>query len=381
MKHVHFLSQHRPGPRMGMGHYERLLLHYLLAGTGERAAKQGEEWRFSYTYSGRDGAPPVEGEGGIDPRISPQDGLGWATERMQDWPYPIVKAVINSRFRRKGDFAPGVFHSLALTFPTPTNRPSIYTIHDLPPARFSDEGRLVKWRKDAMREADLVMTPSQFSKRELMELLDLPEEKLRVIPYGLEHERFNTSIAPAPLDTREKFGVAGRYLIYAGGCSQRKNVPSLLAAWKIASEKLPDVQLLLCGPDGLKTLANESGAERVLTPGYVNRDVLPGLIKSATALVVPSIYEGFGMPPQEAMAMGVPVIGTKAGGAVPEVIGNAGLLAEDGSPEAIAGAIEKLLGDDAMQARFREDGPRQAQTFSWPAHAREVLDIYDSFLR
>jgi len=365
---------------MGIGHYERLLMFHLLAESEACAAAGGEAWKFSYTYAGRDGAAPVEGEGGIDPRIQPLDGLGWGTERMQDWPYPVVKALMNSRFRRKAAFAPGLFHSLNLSFPAPTKRPSIYTIHDLPPARFSDEGRLSRWRKEAVRDADLIMTPSQFSKRELMELLDLPEEKLRVIPYGLEHERFNTQVAPASSQTREKFGVAGRYLIYAGGCSQRKNVPSLLQAWKIAAPRLPDVQLLLCGPDGLKTLAQEAGAERVVTPGYVNRDTLPGLIKSATALVVPSIYEGFGMPPQEAMAMGVPVIGTKAGGAVPEVIGNAGLLAEDGSPEAIAHAIEVLLGDEAMQNRFREDGPKQAQTFSWPAHAREVLDIYASMM-
>ena len=366
---------------MGMGHYERLLMFHLLAESQSQA--HNDDWKFSYTYAGRldPGASQVQGDGAIDARIKPVDALGWATERMQDWPFPVVKAVTNSRFRRKGDFAPNVFHSLALSFPTPTNRPSIYTIHDLPPARFSDEGRLSKWRKDAMRAADLVLTPSQFAKRELMELLDLPDEKLRVIPYGLEHDRFNPGVAPASKQTREEFGVPGRYLIYAGGFSQRKNVPALLEAWKIASPRLPDVRLLLVGPDGLKQLAHDSGAERVVAPGYASRDVLPGLLKSATALVFPSIYEGFGMPPQEAMAMGVPVIGTKAGGAVPEVIGEAGVLAEDGSPGAIAHAIETLLGDEPVQARLREAGPKRAQTFSWPHHAREVLAIYDSFLK
>lgn len=363
---------------MGMGHYERLLMLHLLACSEARMA-QGEEWRFSYTYAGRLSTAWVEGEGAIDPRIGPVDALGWATERMQDWPYPVVRAVTNSRFRRKSD-APGLFHSLALSFAAPTNRPSIYTIHDLPPARFSDEGRLARWRKDAMRAADLVITPSEFAKRELIELLELPPEKVRVIANGLEHDRFNTQVAPASAQTREKFGVPGRFLIYAGGCSQRKNVPALLQAWQIVAPRLPDVHLLLVGPNGLKQLALDSGAPRVVTPGYANREVLPGLIKSATALVVPSIYEGFGLPPQEAMALGVPVIGTKAGGAVPEVIGKAGLLAEDGSPGAIAHAIETLLSDDALQARLREEGPKRAQTFSWPDHAREVLAIYDSFL-
>ncbi len=381
MKHVHFLSQHRPGPRMGMGHYERLLMFHVLA-EAQSGAHNGESWKFSYTYAGRldPNANQVKGDGAIDPRIEPVDALGWATERMQDWPFPVVKALMNSRFRRKGDFAPGVFHSLALSFPCPTNRPSIYTIHDLPPARFSDEGRLSKWRRDAMRAADLVLTPSEFAKRELMELLGLPLEKLRVIPYGLEHDRFNPNVLPASKPIREEFGVPGRYLIYAGGFSQRKNVPALLEAWKIAGPRLPDVNLLLVGPDGLKRLAQDSGAERVIAPGYASRDVLPGLLKSATALVFPSIYEGFGMPPQEAMAMGVPVIGTKAGGAVPEVVGDAGVLAEDGSPEAIALAIETLLGDEALQARLREAGPKRAQTFSWPQHAREVLAIYESLL-
>lgn len=374
MPRVHFLSQNRPGPRMGMGHYERLLVLHLML------ESQREQWQFDFTCDGRVTSDEIRADASMHPDFESVDGLGFATVRLFDFPYPLARAVMNRRLAKRTTVPPDLWHSLALSFPAPGGRPAILTIHDLPPARFSDEGRLPKWGKQAARAADLIITPSEFGKREIVELLRVDPAKVHVVLNGLEHDRFNLQVPVADAATLSKLGINGGFLIYAGGHSQRKNVPALLEAWKTVAPRHPDLSLLLAGPQGLQTLAKESGAPRVVAPGYIERERLPGVMRAARALVLPSIYEGFGLPPTEAMAMGVPVIATRAGGAVPEVVGDAGVLAEDGTPEAIASAIETLLNNPELEARLRLAGPERAKMFSWPDHARTVLGLYQSVL-
>ncbi|PQV63698.1 Glycosyltransferase Family 4 [Abditibacterium utsteinense] len=377
MPAVHFLSQNRPGPRMGMGHYERLLIQHVMAETSR------QEWQFDFTCDGRVSAESIRADESMHPDFASVNGLGFATVRLADWPWPLACAVMNRRFGARGSKTkktPDLFHSLALTFPAPSIRPALYIIHDLPAARFSDEGRLPKWSKQAARDARLIVTPSEFGKREIVELLEVDPSKVQVVFNGLEHDLFNTNVPVADAAALAQLGITGSFLIYAGGHSQRKNVPALLEAWKIVAPRHPELSLVLAGPPGLKTLAETHGAPRVIAPGYVDRSLLPGVMRAARALVYPSIYEGFGLPPQEAMAMGVPVVASRAGGAVPEVVGDAGILAEDGTSEALARAIELLLGDSDLEARLRLAGPKRAKLFSWPEHARTVLEIYRSLL-
>lgn len=377
MNHIHFLSVNGPGPRMGMGHYERLLIQHLMAESSR------QEWQFDFTCSGRVTAAAIRADGGIHANLVEVNGLGFAILRLADWPWPVARAVINRRLASlapRGKGIPDLFHSLALTFPAPDARTAVYTIHDLPAARFSDEGRLPKWSKQAARDARLIMTPSEFAKREIVEWLDVDPSKIEVVPYGLEHDNFNLNVPVADAATLASLGIDGPFLIYAGGHSQRKNIPALLEAWKIVAPRHPELTLVLAGPKGLKTLIETHNTPRAISPGYVDRNLLPSVMRAARALVYPSIYEGFGMPPQEAMAMGVPVIASRAGGAVPEVVGAAGLLADDGTAEALAHAIEQLVCDADLEARLRLAGPQRASFFSWPQHAHTVLGIYRSLI-
>ncbi len=366
---------------MGMGHYERLLISHLMS-ESSRA-----QWQFAFTSDGRISEEMWRADPSQHPDFAARDSLGIANARLLDAPYPVVRALANARFSRsssslkKGAWvAPDLFHSLALTFAAPTNKPAIYTIHDLPPARFSDEGRLPRWSKDAARNARLIMTPSEFAKREIVELLEVEPSRVEVIPYGLEHDRFNLDVPVADEATLREIGIESQFLIYAGGASQRKNIPALLEAWRIVAPKHPELLLVLAGPQALVSLVQERDVPRTLAPGYLSRDTLPSVMRASKGLVFPSIYEGFGMPPQEAMAMGVPVVGSKAGGAVPEVVADAGVLAEDGSPEALAAAIETLVTSPELEAKLRFEGPKRAQTYSWPDHARRVLELYRSVL-
>jgi alpha-1,3-rhamnosyl/mannosyltransferase len=355
---------------MGMGHYERLLIENLMAQSAR------DEWQFDYTCDGRVSEEAIRADASTHSDFFSVSGLGFATVRLIDWPWPIVRAVMNRRFGSRSSNTPDVFHSLALTFPTPGVRPAVYTIHDLAPLRFPDEGRLPKWSKQAVRDAQLIVASSEFGKREVVELLGVEPNKVEVVPIGWEHERFNLNVPVADAQTLAKLGINGPFLISAGGSSLRKNLPALLEAWKIIAPRHPELTLALAGSPKIQAIVENHNAPRAFALGYVDQALLPSVMRAARALVFPSIYEGFGMPPQEAMAMGVPVVTSRTCAATLEVVGDTAVLSEDGTPEALAHAMEQLLGDPDLEARLRVAGPERAKLFSWPQHARTVLNLY-----
>ena len=309
----------------------------------------------------------------FDAMLNRADFLGYSTARLAKLPLPAAQTLLNLRFKNK----PALYHSLALSFPLPSNAPGVFTIHDLPPARFDDEGQLAPWAKRAAQSARFVMTPSEFAKRELVEWLELPAEKVVVVPYGCEHDRYYPNVKPANENQLKSWGIEGDFLLYAGGFTRRKNVAALLEAWKQIAADYPELTLVLAGPQAkLTELADAATAPRVWPMGYVAHLEMPALMKAARALVFPSIYEGFGLPPLEAMALGVPVIISAQGGATPEVVGDTGVIARDGSADALADAMRELLGDEALQTRLKLAGPHRAKMFDWGLHARQVLDVY-----
>jgi len=366
--HVRFLSQNRPGPRMGMGHYERLLLGSLL---GSGASEAG--WRFDIRFAGR--VPRADLEAPERSGLEAATCEGYAPDRLARLPWPIARGVLKLSHRLP---MPDLFHSLSLAYPAPAGRPAVYTIHDLPPARFPDEGRLPRWAKEAARSAAGVVTPSEFAKSELVSLLGLPEERVHVVPNGYEREVFRLEVTAADPALLAGFGIHGPFLLYSGGFTRRKNVRALLEAWAQLAPSFPELSLVLAGPaEPLAALIAEVPAPRVVLAGYLDRAALPRVLKAATALVYPSIYEGFGLPPLEAMALGVPVVAVRAG-AVPEVTGDCAVLAPDGTPESLAAALRSLLEDSSLAASLSRRGPEQADHFSWEDHAAHVLQIYGS---
>lgn len=366
MNYVRYLSQNRPGPRMGMGHYERLLIHHLIK-ISDRGA-----WRFDIMFDGRAAGQALDAQR-LESGLHHARFQGFSSERFAKLPWQVTRAVM----RLSGGLPrPDMYHALALSYPAPSGRPAIYTIHDLPPARFPDEGVLPEWAKKAAGEAQAIFTPSQFAKNELVELLDLPEARVHVVPNGCEHDLFHPGVAPASVETLATHGLSGRFLLYVGGFTRRKNVPALLNAWSQLAPQYPDLSLALVGPaDKLRALAEAAKAPRVIVVGYLERALLPAVMKASVALVIPSVYEGFGLPPLEAMALGVPVVAVRAG-AIPEVVEECAVLAADGSPESLAESIRLLLEDADLARRLALSGPGRARRFSWDEHAQRVLDIY-----
>ncbi len=365
---LRFLSVNRPGPRMGMGHYERLLLE-ALARNPDFA-----DWRPEVIFSGRAkglGSRVTLGTG----HAMPARALGYSTARLVSLPWPVVHAAVSACAGRP---RPSVYHSLALSFPAPDNAPAVYTIHDLPPARFPDEGIIPRWARAAVRRAAAIHTPSEFAKSELVDVLGVSPDRVTVIPYGCESDCFHGGVAPLPPSELKRLGIPGPFLLYVGGFTRRKNVLALLRAWTIIERDFPEVTLALAGPEvQLGRLASEAGARRVVLLGYQERNILPSLLKASIALVFPSIYEGFGMPPLEAMALGVPVVAVRAG-AVPEVVGDCALLADEGSFECLAATLRSLLEAPHLQKHLALCGPTRAHLFSWDAHAQQILDLYEA---
>ena len=216
------LSMSSNGPRMGMGHYERLFLESLALPVGDGRL------RFDIVFDGRAKGQEVDrafaGHG-----MEAATFAGVSSARLARLPWWAARAAARWMGGRGG--WPDVYHSLSLSLPAPACAPAVYTIHDLPPARFADEGRLPRWAVKAARAAAAVLTPSAFAKRELVELLGLRPADVHVIPYGCEHDRFHPGVDPASAAVLAGLGLAGDYLLYVGGFTQRKNVRNLLAAW------------------------------------------------------------------------------------------------------------------------------------------------------
>jgi glycosyltransferase involved in cell wall biosynthesis len=214
------------------------------------------------------------------------------------------------------------------------------------------------------RRARLVLTVSDFSAGELVELLGADPQRIRVVPNGVE-ERFRPDADPEP--TRARYGLDRPYVLAVGTSSARKNHLALDAAARALDRE--GIDLVVAGSDR-GYLRGATAEPRRL--GYVSEEDLPGLYTGALALAMPSLHEGFGLPCLEAMASGTPVV-IAPRGALPETCGDAALSADPGDPRGFAAALLAAARDEALRARLVPAGLRRAAGFSWSRTA-ELTD-------
>jgi glycosyltransferase involved in cell wall biosynthesis len=221
------------------------------------------------------------------------------------------------------------------------------------------------------RRAALVITSSEFSKRELVELLGLAPARVAVLPLGVD-ERFSPAADSAA--SRERLGLERPYALAVGTASARKNLHVLGEA----AERLEraGAELVVAGSGRGYLRGGEAVPGRRL--GYVDDALLPGLYAGARALVLPSLHEGFGLPALEAMASGTPVVAA-ARGALPETCGDAALLVEP-EPGAIADTLERAMSDETLRERLRNAGLERAARFSWERTARRTDELLGNLL-
>ncbi|MDT4936923.1 MAG: hypothetical protein QOG80_594 [Pseudonocardiales bacterium] len=287
----------------------------------------------------------------------------------QSAPLPLALALGGASYRTRG-----LVHRLDLRIPPSPGR-EVVTIHDLPPLRFADEGSLPASAAAGARRARRVVCPSQFAADEVRELLGVDPSRLRVIFNGVGPE-FRTDGDAETLPVID--GVDRPFVLHAAGATQRKNLASLADAWRIVSQAHPGLTLVLAGPDDPRRTALFGSIESASLVGRLAPTAVASLMRRAATVVVPSTYEGFGLPALEAMACGRPVVAANAG-ALPEICGDAAILVEP-TAEGIAEGIESALTDEALVARLAVDGPARAKSFTWARAAQQHLDVYREVL-
>lgn len=232
---------------------------------------------------------------------------------------------------------------------------------------------------------DYVLTDSEFAKKELIKYYKIPEEKIRVVHLGVNHDCFH----PVPVGEEsssyleKKYGVKRPYILDVCSSFQAlKNIPNLIHAFNLIRKRYRKHQLVIAGKGGgwreEKTgqAIVQCGLEKkVNLAGYIEEKDLPLLYSAADLLVFPSFYEGFGFPVLEAMSCGCPVI-TSAVSSLPELVGQSAILINPHDYQEIAAAMERLLARPDLRKRLKNSGRRRAQLFSWEKTAHEILNVY-----
>ncbi|MDD5771926.1 MAG: glycosyltransferase family 1 protein [bacterium] len=301
----------------------------------------------------------------------------------------IIQEPLNFIFQLKLD----IFHGMADRLPWSYRSRNIVTIHDIGAAVLGDnyaskhfKEMMIK-RYDNMlnkKQADLVITVSEFTKREILNNFAYPEEKIRVIYHGVR-KMFSPQSEQNIRITKEKYGINSDYFLYVGAINLRKNILRILEAFKIFSENNKMANLVLTGNlsyghqeilDKIYKLKLES---RVKLIGYMKNEELASLYSGAKALIFASLYEGFGLPAIEAMACGTPVL-TSNMSSMPEITGGAACMVDPLDVSDIAKNLSVLAEDDNLRKMLSEKGLERARIFSWEKAARETLKVYNEFV-
>ncbi len=281
-----------------------------------------------------------------------------------------------------------IFHSPDFTLPPLRKARGVVTVHDLSFLRVpqcADPGLrtfLERAVPRSLARSARVLADSENTKKDLIELLDVAPEKISVVPAGIE-PRFQPVHNTAKLAAvRARYKLPEWFILMVGTIEPRKNLSRLITAYRQLRRQtgLPHA-LVIAGKEGwlfqgiYEQVAREGMTECVLFPGFVADADLPALYSLADVLAFPSLYEGFGLPPLEAMACGTPVV-TSANSSLPEAVGSAALLVNAEDIEGLTEALARVLCDANLHARMSDLGRVQASRFTWPEAARRLLDAY-----
>jgi glycosyltransferase involved in cell wall biosynthesis len=276
--------------------------------------------------------------------------------------------------------------------PTPTPVPLVATMHDVTPflyPRSVPATLRLRYRRqlaETLRESRRVITVSQILFSTLSIYARVDPAKVRVIHNGVS-ERFAPQIDSGVLSAaRRRHSLPERFALWAGDFRPEKNVMFLIDAWSRLQRRLADLPILvLAGAKKIdyRKLTNEvakRGLEgKILFPGFIGDEDLPAVYSAATVFVFPSLAEGFGLPPLEAMACGTPCIVSNSS-SLPEVTGSAALLFDPTSLEAFESCMTRVLTQPDLYEILRQEGLRQAARFRWSRAAEETLGVYRSAL-
>ncbi len=359
--------------RAGLGRYAASLAHTLAELLPDQLA---------LFYNAEEGIEPLEG---LEHLPTDTVALGYKPWRMLVWAGQLAGVPFNR-------LLPGatLFHATEHLLLPLRNVPTVLTVHDLIFRHLPEHHkRLNRWYLNATlplycRRADHIIAVSEATRRDLITSYGLPPEKVTVI-----HEAADPRFSPQPEKAlqavRAHYGLPEQFLLYVGTIEPRKNLLRLLRVWAplyLAGEVPP---LVIVGKRGwlsddfFAALEESPAREGVILTGYVLDMDLPLLYAAATAFVFPSLYEGFGLPPLEAMSSGTPVACSNVS-SLPEVVGDAALCFDPTDDEALAHSLRRIVHDEPLRAELRERGLTRAAIFSWKRAAQETWAIYQRLL-
>jgi glycosyltransferase involved in cell wall biosynthesis len=261
----------------------------------------------------------------------------------------------------------------------------VCTIHDIIPIDRPEwfSRSFVSWYKYLLpalaKSAQHLIAISEFTRLRIIEVLGVAPEKVSVVLNGIGPE-FTPRPASEVERVRKTLGISpAPYLLYVGSVEPRKNLARLLEAWERIHKSCPDTQLLITGLStrGSRVFSDVNISripESACFTGYVSDEDLPALYSGAVAFVYPSLYEGFGLPPAEAMACGTPVI-TSNGTSLPEVVGDAAVLVDPENVTSIADAILRVVNNESLRSEMSRRGIKRARRFTWDNAAAQTWEI------
>lgn len=270
---------------------------------------------------------------------------------------------------------------------------SIITIHDMahhyyPEYAIPGNNRILpRYLRKHAHKADLILCVSENTKKDVIDILDIPEEKVWVTYNGVGDEFRVIDNKNLLKDLRQRYKIPERFILFVGTVEPRKNLSMLVEAYHILNSRHRIKEpLVIAGGKGWKnealrqSIKNLKLEDRIIFTGYVHDDDLPLLYNAATLFVYPSLYEGFGLPVVEAMACGTPVV-TSNVSSLPEVAGEAALLVNPKDTEALASAIYRLLTDEDLRYKLRELGLQRAKRFTWESCAKKTIEAISYVMR
>lgn len=286
-----------------------------------------------------------------------------------------------------------ITHFFNYIVPPEVKGKAVVTVHDMVYKAFPETVRartkymLDTGLKKSMKRADIIITDSEFSKSEIIKYFPDYDYKIRVVPCGVDLNRFYPCRDMDKIQrVKRDFETGEEYFLYLGTIEPRKNLERLIEAYaKFVKNTDNPPNLVLAGGkgwlyDNIYSKAEQLGIENhVIFTKYIPSEDINALMCGAVAFVFPSIYEGFGMPPLEAMACGVPVL-VSGESSLPEVTGESALTVDAYSVKSIAEGLERIYRDKNLRERLRREGPERAEKFTWKNSAEILYKVYRELL-
>jgi glycosyltransferase involved in cell wall biosynthesis len=228
--------------------------------------------------------------------------------------------------------------------------------------------------------SDVIIVDSRQTKNDILSHYHVPEDRISVIYLGASEE-FRQLDSQAPDAVRNKYQLEKPFILFVGNLEPRKNIPNLNRAFAQCREKHPELELVIAGSRGwmyqdiFRTVSDLHLGPSVRFLNFVPNQDLPALYNAATAFVYVPIYEGFGLPPLEAMQCGTPVI-TSSTSSLPEIVGEGGIMVHPGDVKGLAEKISMLVGDEDARTENRRYNLAQCRKFSWERCARQTFEVY-----